>query len=44
LKKTIHKEEKEFDHPGSPIHFRVDIEGAYADLKSKGVESAASRT
>jgi Glyoxalase/Bleomycin resistance protein/Dioxygenase superfamily len=32
-------EEKEFDHPGSPIYFRVDdIESAYADLKSKGVE------
>lgn len=31
--------EKEFDHPGSILYFKVaDIDGVYADLKGKGVE------
>jgi methylmalonyl-CoA/ethylmalonyl-CoA epimerase len=31
-------EEREFQHAGSPIYFRVDdIEAAYADLRSRGV-------
>lgn len=30
--------DKEFDHPGSPIYFKVDdIDRAYADLKARGV-------
>ena len=30
--------DKEFDHPGSVLYFKVDdIDGAYADLKSRGV-------
>jgi catechol 2,3-dioxygenase-like lactoylglutathione lyase family enzyme len=30
--------DKEFDHPGSPIYFKVDdIDRAYADLVSRGV-------
>ena len=32
-------EEKEFDHPGSILYFKVDdIDAVYADLKVKGVE------
>jgi methylmalonyl-CoA/ethylmalonyl-CoA epimerase len=32
-------EDKEFDHPGSILYFKVDdIDGVYADLKSKGVD------
>jgi methylmalonyl-CoA/ethylmalonyl-CoA epimerase len=32
-------EEKEFDHPGSILYFKVnDIDAIYADLKGKGVE------
>ena len=31
--------DKEFDHPGSILYFKVaDIDGAYADLKARGVE------
>jgi predicted enzyme related to lactoylglutathione lyase len=31
-------EDKQFDHPGSVLYFKVDnIEQAYADLKSRGV-------
>jgi methylmalonyl-CoA/ethylmalonyl-CoA epimerase len=31
--------EKEFDHPGSPLYFKVDdINAAYADLAAKGVD------
>jgi catechol 2,3-dioxygenase-like lactoylglutathione lyase family enzyme len=31
--------EKEFDHPGSILYFKVaDIDGVYADLQGKGVE------
>lgn len=30
--------DKEFDHPGSILYFKVDdIDGAYADLKGRGV-------
>ena len=32
-------EEKEFDHPGSILYFKIDdIAAVYADLKGKGVE------
>jgi|SRR5688572_22014395 len=32
-------EEKEFDHPGSILYFKIDdIDAVYADLKGKGVE------
>jgi methylmalonyl-CoA/ethylmalonyl-CoA epimerase len=31
--------EKEFDHPGSILYFKVDdIDASYADLKNRGVE------
>jgi methylmalonyl-CoA/ethylmalonyl-CoA epimerase len=30
--------EKEFQHPGSPLYFKVDdIDGAYRDLRQRGV-------
>ena len=32
-------EEKEFDHPGSILYFKVDdLDAVYADLKGKGVD------
>ena len=32
-------EEKEFDHPGSILYFKVDdIDAVFADLKGKGVD------
>jgi methylmalonyl-CoA/ethylmalonyl-CoA epimerase len=32
-------QDKEFDHPGSPLYFKVDdIDAAYSDLKAGGVE------
>jgi catechol 2,3-dioxygenase-like lactoylglutathione lyase family enzyme len=32
-------EDKEFDHPGSILYFKVDdIDATYADLKAKGVD------
>ena len=31
--------EKEFDHPASPIYFKVDdLDASYADLQSRGVD------
>jgi methylmalonyl-CoA/ethylmalonyl-CoA epimerase len=31
--------DEEFDHPGSILYFKVDdIDGAYADLKGRGVD------
>jgi methylmalonyl-CoA/ethylmalonyl-CoA epimerase len=32
-------QDKEFDHPGSPLYFKVDdIDAAYSDLKARGVD------
>jgi len=32
-------QDKEFDHPGSPLYFTVaDIDAAYAELKARGVD------